>query len=588
MLILGTRARRTASGLTFFLLTCVLMSCSSEKPSVDLPAGDPDNGGLRLPDGFEAVVVADEIGPARHLVVNDNGDVYVKLRRSYEDGTLVALRDTSGDGKADIIKRFGIVDDIGSYHTGVALYNGFLYFSTDLTVYRQRVDSNELLPVGEKEVVLIDDHEHGSHEHIAKPLSFDDQGNMYVPFGAPTDACQEPNRTPGVPGLDPCPNLDQHGGIWRFDANKLDQRQRDGNMYATGIRSVVAMEWNPVDEQLYVVMHGRDHLFRLWPELFSRWQSAVLPSEEFIRVADGSNFGWPYCYHDYRRDAKVLAPEYGGDGVTIGRCSDFERPLVGFPGHFAPNGLQFYRGDQFPEHYRNGAFIAFHGSTIRNPYSQAGYFVGFVPFKDGKPSGEWEVFANGFAGVDPIVNTGDAIHRPMGLSVGPDGSLYISDSVRGTIWRVMYKGDRQSFGAAQRAAMDKEKRTAVNIRTPDQEKDDLERDVTLAGETIYNMYCAACHQRDGEGAPGRFPPVAGAEWVTGDKRRLVTVILNGLNGPIEVRGERYNTAMPGHGFLTDEQIAQVATYVRQNFGNNADAVSAREVAKLRSAPVQTR
>lgn len=564
------------------------MNCGSEKPAADLPAGDRGNGGLRLPEGFEAVVVADEIGPARHLVVNDNGDVYVKLRRSYEDGTLVALRDTTGDGKADIIKRFSVVDDLGSYHTGVALYNGFLYFSTDLTVYRQRVDPDGLLPVGDPEVVLVDDHDHGSHEHIAKPLSFDDQGHMYVPFGAPTDACQEPNRTPGVAGLDPCPNLEQHGGIWRFDANTLDQRQRDGHMYATGIRSVVAMDWNPVDEQLYVVMHGRDHLFRLWPELFSRWQSALLPSEEFIRVTDGSNFGWPYCYHDYQRGAKVLAPEYGGDGETIGRCGEFDRPLIGFPGHFAPNGLQFYRGDQFPEHYRNGAFIAFHGSTIRNPYSQAGYFVGFVPFEDGKPSGDWDVFANGFAGVDPIVNTGDALHRPMGLSVGPDGSLYISDSVRGTIWRVMYKGDRRSFGVAQLAALEKEKRTAVNVRAPDQEKDDLERDVTLAGEAIYNMYCAACHQRDGEGAPGRFPPVARAEWVTGDKQRLIAVILKGLDGPIEVRGERYNTAMPGHGFLSDKQIAQVASYVRQSFGNDADAVSAREVAKVRNAPARTR
>ncbi|MPY89084.1 MAG: c-type cytochrome [Luteitalea sp.] len=582
------RKRQAASAFTLSFLICWLLSCGGQQRAGSLPAGDPDKGGLRLPDGFEAVVVADDIGPARHLVVNDNGDIYVKLRKSHEEGSLVALRDTTGDGKADVIERFGIFDDIGNFHTGIAIYNGFLYFSTDLAVYRYRLMSGALLPTGEKEVVLIDDHEHGSHEHIAKPLSFDNKGNMYVPFGAPTDACQEPNRTPGVPGLDPCPNLQQHGGIWRFDADTLDQRQRDGYEYATGIRSVVAMDWNPVDEHLYVAMHGRDHLFRLWPEQFSRWQSAILPSEELMRVTDGSDFGWPYCYHDYLQSKKVLAPEYGGDGTIVGRCREFDQPLIGFPGHFAPNGLQFYRGDQFPEHYRNGAFVAFHGSTIRNPYSQGGYSVGFVPFKEHEPSGDWEVFANGFAGVDPIVNTGDAAHRPTGLAVGPDGSLYISDSNRGKIWRVMYKGDRQSFGVAERAAMEEEKRTASNIRTPHEVDDDLEQGITLAGEVIYNRYCAACHQRDGEGAAGRFPPVARSEWVTGDKRRLIDVIINGLDGSITVRDEQYNTPMPEHSFLSDEQVAHVATYVRQNFGNDASALSAEEVAKVRNAQGSTK
>ena len=131
--------------------------------------------------------------------------------------------------------------------------------------------------------------------------------------------------------------------------------------------------------------------------------------------------------------------------------------MIGFPGHFAPNDILFYTGDQFPEHYRNGAFIAFHGSTIRSPYSQAGYFVAFVPFKDGTPSGPWEVFADGFAGMDTIVNTTDAMHRPMGLAQGPDGSLYISDSRKGKIWRIMYKGDKTTFGTAELAVMEKEK-----------------------------------------------------------------------------------------------------------------------------------
>ena len=119
---------------------------------------------------------------------------------------------------------------------------------------------------------------------------------------------------------------------------------------------------------------------------------------------------------------------------------------MGFPGHWAPNDLLFYEGDQFPEHYKHGAFIAFHGSTNRSPYPQAGYFVCFVPFVNGEPAGEWEVFADGFAGVDPIVNTSDAVYRPMGLAVDRMVLYIFQIQEKGKIWRIMYKGDKNKFG----------------------------------------------------------------------------------------------------------------------------------------------
>src|SRR5690606_38191074 len=138
-----------------------------------------------------------------------------------------------------------------------------------------------------------------------------------------------------------------------------------------------------------------------------------------FKVTEGSDGGWPYVYYDYMQGKKLVNPEYGGDGKKE-PTKEYLQPLVGFPGHFAPNDLFFYTGDQFPEHYKNGAFIAFHGSTIRAPYPQGGYFIGFVPFKDGAPSGDWEVFADGFPVVDTIVNTSDAAYRPMGIAMGPD------------------------------------------------------------------------------------------------------------------------------------------------------------------------
>jgi mono/diheme cytochrome c family protein len=306
----------------------------------------------------------------------------------------------------------------------------------------------------------------------------------------------------------------------------------------------------------------------------------VLPSEEFIQVKEGSDFGWPYCYYDHIQKKKVLAPEYGGDGKILGRCSNADLPLMGFPGHWAPNDLYFYQGDQFPQRYKHGAFIAFHGSTNRAPYPQSGYFIAFVPFKDGAPSGEWEVFADGFAGVDPIVNVSDAVYRPMGIAIGPDGSLYVSETEKGKVWRIMYKGDKEEFGGAQLAAMEKRK-TLSHIRTPDEVKDDLYKGKEIAGEKIYNTYCAACHQRDGKGASGRFPPLANTDWVTGDKNKLIKIVMQGLQGEIAVNGETYNNVMPPHNFLSDEEISKILTYVRQSFGNKASAVSAEEVSKVR-------
>jgi glucose/arabinose dehydrogenase/mono/diheme cytochrome c family protein len=550
-----------------------------------LPPSDPENGGIALPGGFEAVVVIDSIGPARHLAVNNNGDIYVKLRFSAKGGN-VALRDTDNDGKADIIQHFGSYKDIGSLANGMRIHKGYLYYSSSLAIYRSKLTPGKLIPESEMETVLTDDHGHGAHWHITKPVSFDDKGFMYVPFGTPSNNCMDmantPGGKPGQLGIMPCPELEQHAGIWRFDANKTGLTQKDGTLFATGLRSIVAMDWNKADKSLYVVQHGRDNLHRLFPELYTAWQSAVLPSEEFLKIKEGDDAGWPYYYYDQMQKKKLMTPEYGGDGKKEGKGKELAQPLIGFPGHWAPNDLYFYQGDQFPARYKNGAFIAFHGSTNRAPYPQAGYFVAFVPFKNGAPAGDWEVFADGFAGVDPIVNVKDAIFRPMGIAMGPDGSLYISETEKGKIWRVMYKGDKKNFGTAQLAEMEKHKLLS-HIRTPDEVKDNLEKGKIPEKAKLYNTYCASCHQNDGKGDGSRFPPLGGTDWVTGDKTKLLNTLLKGLNGEILVNDKPYNGLMPPHNFLKDEEVANILTYIRQNFGNNASAVSVEEVKEYRNS-----
>jgi glucose/arabinose dehydrogenase len=408
---------------------------STATAPAECPPGATDQ--LDLPDGFCATVFHEGVGPARHLAVRPNGDVYVKLRQTDQGGGIVALRDTDGDDRADRTERFA---DFGG--TGIEVQNGRLYASSNTEVVRWRLSGNELVPTGAPETIVGGFPQ--QRQHAAKSFTLDGDGGLYVNVGAPSNACQQQMRTAGSPGQDPCPLLRTHGGVWKYDAAQAGQTHQPAARYAGGIRNAVALDWN--DEagggRLHVAQHGRDQLKSLWPDRYTQQESAALPSEELFAVSEGDDFGWPYCYHDWQQEQKVLAPEYGGDGEEVGRCADFEGPVEAFPGHWAPNDLLFYTGDAFPEQYQGGAFVAFHGSWNRAPLPQQGYRVAFVPFSGGEPAGDYSTFANGFAGPGPIESSREARYRPMGLAEGPEGALYIADSQEGRIWRVTYPGKR--------------------------------------------------------------------------------------------------------------------------------------------------
>ena len=385
---------------------------------------------ITLPAGFKAETVVKSLGRNRHLAVNSNGDVYVKLEKLKDGKGIIVLRKTGDEYKQ--VNAFG--DYIG---TAVVIHGGYVYASSNTDVYRYALNAkNEIANPNQPERIVTGLVVGGAHS--SKSLALDNAGNLYVTIGAPSNACQVVDRANGSPGQDPCPLLEKTGGVWQFKANKKDQTYAQGIRYVTGIRNIVGVFWNTQQGQLYGVQHGRDQLSQLFPQYYNDQQSAELPSEEFFLLKKGSDFGWPYCYYDHLQQKKILGPEYGGDGKKQDRCAGKDKPIMGFPGHWAPNDLMFYTGKMFPEKYRNGAFIAFHGSWNRSPLPQAGYTVIFVPFKNGKPSGNYEVFATGFTGRESIAGSGQAKYRPCGLAEGPDGALYISDSKEGRIWKVSY------------------------------------------------------------------------------------------------------------------------------------------------------
>lgn len=384
---------------------------------------------LVVPARFKASVYHEGLGATvRHITVRENGDLYLKIN----EGGIIALRDTDGDGLPNKIARFS--DFPG---TGIHWKAPYLYASSDREVFRFKIQADEFVPSAKPELIVTGFQRQGSHS--AKSITLDDAGNLYVNAGAPSNACQIKQRTPGAPGQEPCPQLKDSGGIWKYDANKLNQRHlEDGKRYATGLRNSVALEWDAISKSLYAVPHGRDQLSQLFPKFYDLKASAELPSEEFHRLFQNSNAGWPYTYFDHLQNARMLAPEYGGDGKKKAPKGKYQDPLIGFPGHWAPNDLLFYSGELFPAKYKGGAFIAFHGSWNRAPYPQQGYKVVFVPMKNGRPTGLYETFADGFSQKPDLSSPAEAVYRPMGLAQAPDGSLYISDSRKGRIWKITY------------------------------------------------------------------------------------------------------------------------------------------------------
>jgi glucose/arabinose dehydrogenase/mono/diheme cytochrome c family protein len=521
------------------------------------------------------------------MVVGPNGVVYVNTWSGeyyghevpLAGGFLVALQDKTGRGKADVIERFGETTQTGGAGgTGIGMYNGSVYAESNDRIVRYALPADSIVPRGAPETIVSGLPLGG--DHPMHPFIIDAEGSMYVDVATATNACQRQNRQLKSPGANPCTELATRGGVWRYNANETGQTFSPAARFATGIRNAEGFAIDSTG-RVFVTQHGRDQLHANWPDLYKPSEEATLPAEELLVLKPGGDYGWPECYYDDLAQKLVLAPEYGGDGgKLVGPCANKIAPVAAFPAHWAPNAMVGYDKEQFPAHYRHGVFIAFHGSWDRAPYPQGGYNVVFQPLVGDHASGGCEIFADGFAGA---IRTPDgAAHRPSGVAVGPDGSLFVSDDVRGRIYRIVYDGRSRDDAAAvtpcpSASAPAGEVAEALakppegtNANAGAAASGDLPvpegatRAMVALGDRVYHgqvggAACAGCHGAHGTGSP-LGPDLTSKKWLwsDGSYAGISKTISDGVPHPKE-----YRSPMPpmGGAQLTPDQLSALAAYV---------------------------
>jgi glucose/arabinose dehydrogenase len=359
---------------------------SSNAPTV---IARPGNAQLRLPAGFSIKEYADGFERPRYMILLPSGGVL--LSDSTRKGTVYALFDKNKDGIAE--ERKELITGLDRPF-GLALWKGYLYVAEATSVKRYKFDPASLQAGPGQEVVSLKDFGSG---HWTRTIRFTPDGTkFYLTVGSAS------NVSPG--------EHEMRAAILRFNPDGTGME-----FVARGTRNAIGLDFEPTTGKLWAAVQERDGL------------GDDLVPDYFTSIREGGFYGWPYAYIGPREEPrnKGLRPDLVKSTIV---------PDVVLPAHVAVLDARFYKGSMFPGRYKNGAFIAFHGSW--NRAQRIGYSVVFIPFRNGQPAGPVEDLLTGFM-LDP--GKKEVWGRPVGLLELPDGSLLVSDDGGNKIWRITHK-----------------------------------------------------------------------------------------------------------------------------------------------------
>lgn len=345
---------------------------------------------LQLPEGFRIAKFVEDLGNVRFMTVAPDGTIYATKRR---EGEVIRLRDTNRDGRADQVETILELPDVH----GISYHNGRLYLVTIKEVY-----AAHLTPNGEIETpqLLISDLPDGG-QHPNRTIAFDASGAMIITVGSTCNACNETNPEAAT--------------IIRATPDG-----RDRYVFARGLRNTLGFGWHPETGEMWGMDHGTDLL------------GDGIPPEELNRIKEGMHYGWPHAWGDRQIDPQVYLPEE----ITKEEFVAGTEPMVmGYDAHAAPMGMLFYTADQFPEEYRNDAFVAMRGSWNRR--DPKGYEIVRIRFDDDGQPQEFVPFLRSFL----ISDGNEHFGRPVALAIAPDGALLLSEDTNGVIYRIWYEGE---------------------------------------------------------------------------------------------------------------------------------------------------
>jgi glucose/arabinose dehydrogenase len=352
----------------------------------------PAGAQLHVPQGFSVGVYAEDFTVPRCMLLGPAGELLLSDAADRPDGTVYVMPLNNADGYQAHDRKKLITGLNRPY--GLAFWHEYLYVGEPESIKRYKYDAKAMTAGPGEEVISLKGFGHG---HWTRSLLFDRAGQkLYVGVGSGSNVS---------PGEDPV----------RAAINRYNPDGSGHETYAAGTRNPIGLHWYPGTDTLWAAVQERDAL------------GDDLVPDYFTHIQQGGFYGWPYAYIGPNEDPrnKGKAPDLVAKTIVP------DVPLI--PAHQAVLDFEFYTAKQFPAEYREGAFLALHGSW--NRAQRVGYKIAFVPFHDGKPSGPERDFLTGWM-IAP--DSRDVWGRPVGLLILPDGSMLISDDGGKKLWRVTY------------------------------------------------------------------------------------------------------------------------------------------------------